>query len=174
MGGTHPGGHSMTEIALHQPTAPPAPLVNDIDSWTQVAAQVIKLANEICNTPFVPDGLRGSGPATAAAILAGRELGLGPFASLGNIHVIKGKTGLSALLQRALIQGQGHTTGPMLRSPTRGRVVKGRRKGEQEWTTRGVHRRAGQTGWYPARRLPAGQAVSRGPRQGWPAGSSLM
>ena len=124
------------ELSIRQPAAPPAPpaAVNDIDSWTQVAAQVIKLASEICNTPFVPAGLRGSAPATAAAILAGRELGLGPFASLGNIHVINGKTGLSALLMRALIQGQGHDWQDVEVSDTRV-VVKGRRKGEQEWTT---------------------------------------
>lgn len=153
----------MSEIAVREPAAQLA-VAGDIDSWTQVAGQVIKLANEICNTPFVPDGLRGSAPATAAAILAGRELGLGPFASLGNIHVIKGKTGLSALLMRALIQAQGHDWQDVKVTDTEA-VVKGRRKGEKEWTEAAFTAAQARTakidlGGYPQDKLYA-RATSR-------------
>ena len=122
----------MTEIAVREPAAAPA-VVNDIDSWTQIAAQVIKMANEIADTPFVPDGLRGSVPAVAAAILAGRELGLPPLMSLANIHVIKGKPALSALLMRALIMSHGHQWEDLEVTDTRA-VIRARRRGEAEWT----------------------------------------
>ena len=123
----------MTDIEVYQP--PPAPVaLLEIDSWTAVASQVIRLAKEIYDTPFVPDGLRGSVPAVAAAILAGRELGLGPMTSLANIHLIKGKPALAALLMRALIQSRGHQWQDVETTDTRA-VIRARRKGESEWTT---------------------------------------
>jgi hypothetical protein len=125
----------MSEVALYQP--PGAVTLadghRDIDSWMLVAEQAVKLANEIANTPFVPVGLRGSPPATAAAILAGRELGIGPMTALAHIHVINGKPGLSAALMRALILAAGHEWRDVEVTDTRV-VVEGRRRGEAEWT----------------------------------------
>jgi hypothetical protein len=121
----------MTDLEVYRQPAELA-TVSDIDSWTQIAGQVIKLANEIYDTPFVPDGLRGSVPGVAAAILAGRELGLAPLTSLANIHVIKGKPSLSAALMRALILAQGHQIETVDISDTRV-VIRGRRKGESTW-----------------------------------------
>lgn len=154
----------MTDLEVYQAPAPVAvPEHDDIDSWISVAAQVIKLANEICNTPFVPDGLRGSAPATAAAILAGREMGLGPFTSLQHIHCIKGKIGQSAVLMRALIISRGHQWEDGEITDTRA-VVRGRRKGEAEWTTASFTadqaRKAGiQLGGYPQDKLYARATV---------------
>jgi hypothetical protein len=121
----------MTDLEVYRPAAELA-VAHDIDSWTKVAAQVIKLSEEIYDTPFVPDGLRGSVPATAAAILAGRELGLGPMTSLANVHVIKGKPGLSAALMRALILAQGHRIETLDISDSRC-VIRGRRRDESVW-----------------------------------------
>jgi hypothetical protein len=104
-----------------------------LDDWIMVADKVVRLAEVICRSPFVPDGLRGSVPATAAAILTGRELGIPPMTSLANIHVIHGKPGLSALVMRALVLSQGHEWMDVDVSNTRV-VLKGRRKGEAEWT----------------------------------------
>ena len=125
---------------------------------------MIKVANVICDTPFVPDGLRGSGPAVAAAILTGRELSLGPMTSLANIHVIKGKPALSAVLMRALVQAQGHQWQDGDVTDTRA-VVRGRRRGEAEWTevafTADQARKAGiDLGKYPQDKLYA-RATSR-------------
>jgi len=53
--------------------------------------------------------------------------------ALANVHVIKGKTGISALLMRALIQAQGHEWQDGHVSDTSA-TVRGRRKGEAEWT----------------------------------------
>lgn len=153
----------MTEIAIREPAAELA-IAHDIDSWTQVAGQVIKLANEIYDTPFVPDGLRGSVPATAAAILAGRELGLGPMTSLANVHVIKGKPALSAALMRALILAQGHQIETLDISDSRC-VIRGRRRGESTWeeasfTADQAKRARIELGGYPQDKLYA-RATSR-------------
>ncbi|MGH3220019.1 MAG: hypothetical protein ACRDPY_15165 [Streptosporangiaceae bacterium] len=161
----------MTEIDIYDappapaPPAPtlPVPPMNDFDSWTAVVVQVVRLAREICDTPFVPDGLRGSAPATAAAILAGREMGLGPMTSLQQIHVIKGKPGQSALLMRALIIAAGHQWEDIDVSDVRA-VVRGRRKGESTWGeatfTAQQARTAGiELGKYPQDKLYARATV---------------
>lgn len=105
-----------------------------LDDWIPVLREVVYLAEQIADSPFVPTGLRGSVPAVAAAILAGRELDIPPMTALANIHVISGKTGLSALLMRGLIQSRGHDWEDVEVTDTRV-VVRGRRKGKAEWTT---------------------------------------
>jgi hypothetical protein len=156
----------VTDLEVYRPRAElaPMPAERDIDSWIAVASDVIKIAKVIYDTPFVPDGLRGSEPAVAAAILAGRELGLGPMTSLANVHVIKGKPALAAVLMRALIQAQGHQWQDGDVTDTRA-VVRGRRKGEAEWTevtfTADQAKRAGiDLGRYPQDKLYA-RATSR-------------
>lgn len=161
----------MTELAIYDPPQPPAlpartgvPGTQDFDSWVAVASDVIKLATHICDTPFVPDGMRGSAPAVAAAILAGREMGLGPMTSLANLDVIKGKPTQKAVLMRALIQSRGHKWVDVDVSDIRV-VIKGCRKGEAEWTevtfTAQHAKTAGiDLGKYPADKLYA-RATSR-------------
>jgi hypothetical protein len=161
----------MSELAIYEPTALPAlparvgiPGTQDFDSWVAVASDVVKLANVICDTPFVPDGLRGSGPATAAAILAGREMGLGPMTSLANLDVIKGKPSQKAVLMRAMILSRGHKWVDVDVSDVRV-VIKGCRKGETDWTevtfTQANAKTAGiDLGKYPADKLYA-RATSR-------------
>lgn len=120
----------MTAIERYEP---PTATVAHYDSWVPVLAPVIELAQAICNTDFVPESFRGNATATAAAILTGRELGIGPMASLRHIHVVKGKPGQSAELMRSFVFAAGH----QIRYPemTDSRcVVEGRRKNEQEWT----------------------------------------
>ena len=124
----------MTEVALYQQqTAELAVAGHSFDDWIPVLQQVVGLAEAISDSPFVPDGLRGSVPAVAAAILTARELGVPPMTGLANIHLIKGKTGLTALLMRALIQSKGHQWEDVEVSDTRC-VLRGRRRGETEWT----------------------------------------
>lgn len=161
----------MTELAVRDETAParpaatlPVPAMSDVDSWTQIVGQVIKLANEIYDTPFVPDGLRGSSPAVAAAILAGREMGLGPMTSLANIDVIRGKPTQKPLLMRAMVLSRGHKWDDVESTDFRA-VVRGRRKDETLWTTvtftADQAKRAGlDLGKYPADKLYA-RASSR-------------
>jgi hypothetical protein len=128
----------MSEVAIYQPQRELVPVSasprGELDDWIQVADQVVRLAEVICRSPFVPDGLRGSAPATAAAILTGRELGIPPMTSLANIHVIHGKPGLSALVMRALVMREGHDWEEVEANNTRV-VLRGKRKGSSVWTT---------------------------------------
>jgi hypothetical protein len=67
-----------------------------------------KLAQTIAGTDFVPDALRGNVPAITAAMLTGREIGIGPMHSLRAIDVIDGKPSLSAELMASLVLRSGH------------------------------------------------------------------
>lgn len=156
----------MTELAVYQAsgTAVTIPDPHDTDSWITVVQDIIKIANVIFDTPFVPDGLRGSAPAVAAAMLAGREMGLGIMTSLANIDVIKGRPAQKALLMRAMIQSRGHRWQDGDVSDVRA-VVRACRKGESEWAevtfTAAQARLAGiDLGKYPADKLYA-RATSR-------------
>lgn len=105
----------------------------DTDSWTSVVREVTILAQQIAGTEFVPRGIRNSVPATAAAILYGREVGLPPMTALSQIHVVEGRPGMSAEAMRALVLAAGHeiefdeTTGAVCR-------LRGRRRFSETWT----------------------------------------
>lgn len=111
----------------------PLPPATDVDGWIQVVAEVAKLAQSICHTDFVPDAMRGKPAAVTAAILSGREMGVGPMTALQHINVIKGKPGQDALLMRALVLGAGHQLEFGDCSDSRA-MVRGRRRGEDTWT----------------------------------------
>lgn len=82
--------------------------VREEDSWIAVVGPVGDLAAKIARTPFVPRAMAGNAPAVAAAILTGREMGLGPMASLRGIDVIEGKPSLTAPMLAARILAAGH------------------------------------------------------------------
>jgi len=81
----------------------------DTDSWVDVLEPAYRLAQGIARTDFVPKGLQGRPDAIMAAVLAGRERGLGPMVSLAGISVINGRPTLSAELLAALVVRAGHT-----------------------------------------------------------------
>jgi hypothetical protein len=66
------------------------------------------LATKIARTEFVPKGLQGNLAGVAAAILTGREMGLGPMASLRGIHIVEGRASLTAEMLAARILAAGH------------------------------------------------------------------
>lgn len=105
-----------------------------VDGWVTVVREVAILADQIAATPFVPSALQGKPAAVTAAILAGRELGLGPMQSLANVHVIDGRPAVSAEIARGLALAQGHDIVVTETSTTRC-VVRGRRRGGTEWVT---------------------------------------
>lgn len=70
------------------------------------------VANQVAGTEFVPKALRGKAPAVLAAVLTGRELGIGPMEALAKLHVIDGKVGVSPELMRALVLRAGHSIHP--------------------------------------------------------------
>lgn len=67
-----------------------------------------QLASRVSKTSFVPDVFRNKPEEVLSAILAGREIGVGPMQALQKINVIKGKPTQSAELMRALVQSKGH------------------------------------------------------------------
>lgn len=114
--------------ALRVPVLPDLP---DVDSWIRAMSSIAKLAAQICNTSFVPKGLRGDEAAVTAAILTGRELGLGPMASLRHIHVVEGVPSLDAEYKRAKVQSLGHDF-DIIEWDHEKCIVSGRRKGSRK------------------------------------------
>lgn len=121
------------EVAVVPEAAPREVARLDTDSWVAVARPIFELANRIYDTEFVPKGLRGSEPATAAAMLYGREIGLPPMTSLGGIHVIEGKPGLSAEQMRAMVFAAGHEI-EFTESTGATCTIRGKRRGQERWT----------------------------------------
>ncbi|WP_226353078.1 hypothetical protein [Pseudonocardia sp. ICBG601] len=127
----------MTELEPAPPPAPPAaqPVqpVPSTDSWTGVVADVARLAQNIANTEFVPAEMRGKPAVVTAAILAGREMGIGPMTALQHVHLVKGRPGQSAHLMRALVLAAGHDIDYVEVTDHRA-IIRGRRSGETDWT----------------------------------------
>lgn len=69
---------------------------------------VWRLSQRLSSTEFVPDALRNRPEAVLAAVLYGRELGIGPMQALQSVNVIKGKPTLAPETMRALILRAGH------------------------------------------------------------------
>lgn len=84
----------------------------DPPAWVALAPVAKSLAQDIYRTEFVPQALRGNGPAVLACVMAGAEIGLGPMTSLQLIDVIQGRPALSPEGQRALVQRAGHRIVP--------------------------------------------------------------
>lgn len=66
-----------------------------------------EMADAIANTAMVPRAFRGKGDDVLAAILTGREMGLGPMQSLRDLYVIDGKPSLAAHLLLAQLRKGG-------------------------------------------------------------------
>jgi hypothetical protein len=149
----------MSEI---QPYQRPDLLDPVTDSWVASVADVVRLSELICNTTFVPAGLRGSAPATAATILYGREIGIPPITALQTMHVVNGRVGMAAELLRARVYAAGHDL-EIVESTAAVCKMRGRRRGGETWTevqwSKGDAQQAGLGGdaWkkYPRAMLQA-------------------
>jgi hypothetical protein len=91
------------DIEIYEPPAAPAALNRSELNAT------FKLAKALSETSFAPNVFRNKPFECLAAILTGRELGIGPMESLTQIHVIQGRPTLSAQLMRALVYRHGHS-----------------------------------------------------------------
>jgi hypothetical protein len=65
------------------------------------------IAREIAATTFVPESYRGKPEAVVAAILTGRELGIGPMQALRDIHMVDGRPAFAAQLMLAKMRQGG-------------------------------------------------------------------
>lgn len=148
----------MTEVAIPQPTgqapafnagglAPTATTVSLME-WAQELAAAHQLGTALCGTEFVPSSFRGKPEAAAAAILAGKSLGLDPMNALANIFVVSGRPSMYARTMAALVLQAGHTI-RRVQATEQSVIYEGRRKGETnftrvEWTI-GRAQKAGYT-----------------------------
>jgi hypothetical protein len=120
----------MTELTRWEPSSGR----DVVDGWVGVLVQVEELSRVIAGTEFVPTAFRGRPAAVGAAILAGREIGIGPMTALTHLHVIEGRPSMSAQLMRALVQAAGHRIRVVESSSTRC-ILAGQRRDEDEGTT---------------------------------------
>lgn len=107
--------------------------LEEFDTWINAFAQVAQLAEYIAQTEFVPRELRGNPAAITACILTGREMHLGPMASLKHIFLVRGRPGQSAEIMRAKVFEAGHEI-RYIEQTDRRVVVAGRRSGQSDWT----------------------------------------
>jgi hypothetical protein len=127
------GGMSQAEIVQYQePTrsdiVPLGPRASFLP--TQNEYHFMQLAAEnLASTEFVPRGLRGKPPAVLAAMLTGREMGIGPMRALRQINVIDGKPSPEPELLMARVLDRGHYMRVAVTTKQRC-VVRARRK---EW-----------------------------------------
>jgi len=105
---TSPG--PVVDITNDEPEAEPAEtaMVPVRTAETDLMRELWIVAERVASTEFVPTGLRGKPEKVFAAVLSGREIGLGPMASLKHVSVIDGKPNLSAEATLALIRKAGH------------------------------------------------------------------
>jgi hypothetical protein len=139
--------------------------------WVDLFREVVKAAEFLSKTPFVPREMTGKAADVAACIMKGHELGMDPLDALSNIYVINGRVGMYAEFMRRRIIQSGHTF-RIIESTDNRCVVEGTRKdgGEPQRAsfTNEQARRAGiDLGKYPADKLVA-RATSRLCRQVFP------
>lgn len=86
----------------------PQTRAGDLVSWAQAASAAHALAESITRTAFVPEAFKGKPDDAAVAILMGAEVGLSPLQALASLYVVKGRPGMYARAQVALVQSRGH------------------------------------------------------------------
>lgn len=100
--------------------------------WAMELNAAHQLGTALCATDFVPADFRGKPEAAAAAILAGKSLGLDPMNALANIFVVHGRPALYARTMVALVLAQGHEVVRTHADDT-AVTVAARRKGSEDW-----------------------------------------
>lgn len=100
--------------------------------WAAELGAAHQLGTALCKTAFVPKDFMGKPEAAAAAILAGKSLGLDPMNALSNIFVVHGRPALYARTMTALVMAQGHEVVRTEATPE-SVTVAGRRKGQERW-----------------------------------------
>ena len=132
----------MSEVAIPQAAPvsafsavglPPTAATVSLMEWAQELGAAHQLGTALCSTEFVPASFRGKPEAAAAAILAGKSLGLDPMNALANIFVVSGRPSMYARTMAALVLQAGHTIRRV--EATEQRVVyEGKRKGDTTFT----------------------------------------
>jgi hypothetical protein len=125
--------------ALVPATPPPA---RGPARWTAVRnlEEAVALAELVAKSNTFPD-IRNAAQAVVK-ILAGSEMGFGPFASLCDVHFIEGKASLGAHLRAAAIKGSDRYDYDLCRADAEACDLE-----FWEWTGSGGAVRKGRAGW---------------------------
>lgn len=121
------------QIELSSPAGLPATTGTiQLAEWAAELGAAHQLGTALCKTAFVPKDFMGKPEAAAAAILAGKSLGLDPMNALSNIFVVHGRPALYARTMVALVMSQGHDVVRTEATPERV-TVSARRRGQDHW-----------------------------------------
>ncbi|MCO4257363.1 hypothetical protein [Pseudarthrobacter cellobiosi] len=133
----------MSEVAITQqpgqvaqfgtPTVAPTATTISLMEWAQELSAAHQLGTALCSTEFVPASFRGKPEAAAAAILAGKSLGLDPMNALANIFVVSGRPSMYARTMAALVMQAGHTI-RRIQATEQSVIYEGKRKGDTTYT----------------------------------------
>jgi hypothetical protein len=126
--------------------------VVDLQSWAQELDAAHRLGQALCQTDFVPKDFQGRPEAAAAAILAGKALGLDPMNSLQNIFTIHGKPALYARTMAGMVMEHGHELQRTVATPEQVTIM-ARRKGQSEWQEFTWTMQRAQTAGYTSNKL---------------------
>ncbi len=148
------------QVAQHDPNQPVSPVsaatvsqtVVDLQSWAQELDAAHRLGQALCQTDFVPNDFKGKPEAAAAAILAGKALGLDPMNSLSNIFVVHGKPALYARTMAGMVMEHGHELQRTVATPEQVTIM-ARRKGQAEWQEFTWTMQRAQTAGYTGNKL---------------------
>lgn len=116
----------------HLPAFVPSSGTVDLVREAQELQAAYQFGEALASTQFVPAEFRGKPGDVAAAVLAGRSVGMDPITSLQNIFVVKGKPGMYARTMHAIVLNAGHEV-VRTHADSTSVTVAARRKGETEW-----------------------------------------
>lgn len=126
----------MTDVALYEEAGTslmPAGVL-DLVAKAQEMDAAWGIAQKLSQTAFVPASFRGKVAETAAAIIAGAEMGMPLMASLRSIDVIDGTPAIRVLAMRAMVIRAGHRVW-VEESSSQRVVVKGHRRDDPDRVT---------------------------------------
>lgn len=83
-------------------------MTNDLAIYNAPVPDRMRYAEALSGASLLPDSYRGKPANLLLALEYGGALGIAPMVAVQEIHIIKGKPTLSALLQAALVRRAGH------------------------------------------------------------------
>jgi hypothetical protein len=97
-----------TDVAVRTTTAPASRTPVNVGVPIKGLDEAFRLAQALSMAGLLPSGLRGKPSDVLAIILYGSELGIGPMQALQAVHIVQGRTVVSAQLWLALLRTRGH------------------------------------------------------------------
>lgn len=138
---------AVQDTASNMPAAPSSNAIGILNQQVEAMTAAHQLATVLSNTAMVPKTYRGKPDDSAAAILYGAEIGLGPLQSLQQIFVVHGMPAIYARTMVALVKGRGFKVETVESSDERVTVKAESPRGEVEQATWDIARatKAGYT-----------------------------